>query len=113
MSPVVSCFLTSFNLTFPPSVYPPILLTVFPRIVVHALINKTALFFRSKYDRRSPLKILEIRGPCIIVTSSKKIASLIKFFALKNRAISYISACTTMRGNTVMRYTNVDIVIIK
>ena len=27
-----------------------------------------------------------------------------RFFALKNRAVSYISACTTMRGNTVRCY---------
>ena len=67
---------------------------------INAVIDETTLFFMSKYVR-SPLKSLKIRGPCIIVTSSKKIVSLITFFALKNRAVSYISACTTMRGNTV------------
>ena len=74
--------------------------TVFPRIHRHAVIDETTLFFMSKYVR-SPLKSLKIRGPCIIVTSSKKIVSLKRFFVLKNRAVSYITACRWMRGNTV------------
>jgi hypothetical protein len=37
------------------------------------------------------------------VTSFKKIVSVITWFALKNRAVSSITACRWMRGNTVWK----------
>ena len=53
--------------------------TVFPRIVVRALIYETARFFRSKNKVHFGLTF----GACTIAS------------------VSYIGACTTIRGNTV------------
>ena len=68
--------------------------------MVHALINETALFFRSKNITKLTifLELVTImHGPRI----SRLFRGDLSYFDLKNRAVSFISACTTMGGNTV------------
>ena len=75
---------------------------VFPRIVVHALIYETALFFRAKNVIKLTifLELVTIMyGPRI----SRLFRGDLSYFDLKNMAVSFISACTTMRGNTVQK----------
>ena len=59
------------------------LVTVFPRIVVHA-----------------PIYEIEAMGAC--TKSESKLSAF--FYTSKNRAVSYCGACATIRGNTVHFY---------
>ena len=74
---------------------------------MHALINETALFFRSKNVTKLTifLELVTImHGPRIF----KLFRGDLLYSDLKNRAVSYISACITMRGNTVLGAQNIS-----